>query len=126
MRNIRAVFVPILLLAALCALAWFDLSIPIIAEFSFIWDVILGTVLGIALAWLPTLSGFTSKRNQLTGMFWVGGFLALLLVFYQYMVLVTGLNVEALTVISSPGPRMRIVEGAFLGYCSFTAGRGKV
>ena len=126
MRNVRAVMVPVLLLAAVVALAWFDLQIPIVAHFDFIWDVLLGGALGAGLAFLPVMSGFTVRRNALTSMFWVCGFLSLLLIFYQYMTMVTGLRIEVLAFLASPGPRMRIAEGVILGYCSFIAGRGKI
>lgn len=126
MRNIRAAIMPILLLIAICALAWLDVELPIVAHFSFIWDVLLGGALGAGLVFLPTLSGFTVRRNALTGMYWVCGFLSLLLVFYQYMTLVTGLHIDAIAFLDNPGPRMRIIEGTILGYCSFVAGRGKI
>lgn len=126
MRNLRTLFVPILMLAALCALAWFVLELPIIAHFDFIWDVLLGALLGAAFAWLPQLTGFPSRKNAQAGMLWACGFLSLLVIFYQYMTLVTGLHIDFLAFLATPGPRLRIVEGAFLGYCSFIAGRGKL
>lgn len=126
MRNVRAALVPILLLIAVCALAWFNIDLPFIAEFSFIWDVVLGAVLGIGIALLPALSGFTIRRNAFTSMYWICGFMALLLIFYQYMTMVTGLHADFLEFMTHPGPRMRIVEGVILGYCSLIAGRGKI
>lgn len=126
MRNVRAVLVPIGLLLALGALAWLVIDVPIIAHFDFIWDVLLGALLGAGLAVLPAWAGYPPKRNAQTGMFWACGFVALLLIFYQYMTQVTGLGIEALAFLSTPGTRMRIVEGAFMGYCSLIAGRGKM
>lgn len=126
MRKVQAVLVPLLILAALVALAWLQVDVPIIARFDFIWDVILGAALGLGLALLPQLSGFAPRKNALTSMFWVCGFITLLVVFYQYMSLVADLHIAALSFLSSPGPRMRLIEGALLGYCSFVAGRGKV
>lgn len=126
MRNVRAIIVPILLLVILCALAWLQVQLPIVAAFDFIWDVILGAALGVGLSLLPVLSGFAVRRNAMTSMLWVCGFLSLLLIFYQYMTLVTGLQLDSLAFLATPNTRMRIVEGAILGYCSFTAGRGKI
>ncbi len=125
MRNFRAAVIPVLLLAAACALAYFDLKFDRVAHFGFIWDVLLGAALGAALVLLPSMSGFSARKNALTSMYWVCGFTALLLVFYQYMTLVTGMRIESLAFLSNPGPRMRIVEGVLLGYCSLMAGRGK-
>lgn len=126
MRNIRAVFVPILVLAALMALAWLEVQLAAVARFDFIWDVLLGCVLGMALALLPGLAGFAQKKNVMTSMLWVCAFLALLLVFFQYMTLVTGMRVEGLSFLTTPGTRMRVVEGAVLGHCTVIAARGKL
>lgn len=126
MRNVRAVLVPVVMLAAVVALAWLQVEVGAVAHFDFFWDVLLGVALGAALALLPQMAGFPAKRNTLTGMFWVCGFLALLLIFYQYMTLVTGMQVEALHFLAAPGARLRIVEGVMLGYCSFVAGRGRI
>ena len=126
MRKARAVVVPALLLAAVTALAWLNVSLDQVAHFAFIWDVLLGAVLGAGRALLPQMAGFGARKNALTGAFWVVGFLSLLLIFYQYMNLVTGIRVEALSLLAGPGPRMRIAEGTILGYASFIAGRGKL
>ena len=126
MQGFRAMMVPVLLFAAFLLLGAVDLQIPAIAHFDFIWDVLLGAVLGAGLAWLPTLAGFKAKRNATTSMFWICGFASLLIIFYQYMSLVTGSAIQALAFLNVPIARLRIVEGAMLGYCSFVAGRGMV
>lgn len=126
MRNLRVLVVPLLVFIALCALAMFHFDIPIIADFDFIWDVLLGAVLGAAFALLPAMSGFPVRRNAQTGIFWGCGFLSLAVIFYQYISQVTGMRIDALTFLASPGTRARIVEGAMLGYSSLTAGRGKI
>lgn len=126
MRNVRVAVLPILLMAAATALAWWRPEVHAIAHFSFIWDVLLGAVLGALLALLPQLSGFTPRRNAATGMFWVCGFVSLLLIFYQYATMLTGLSIEAISFLAMPNGRMRVIEGAFLGYCSVLAGRGKI
>lgn len=126
MRNIRAAIVPVLLLAVVYALAWVQLTIDQIAQFDFIWDVLLGIVLGLGLAFLPGMAGFAQRRNSVTTMFWICGFLSLLVIFYQYISLVTGMRINEIAFLTAPGPRLRIVEGALLGYCSCVAGRGKI
>lgn len=126
MRNLRMIIVPLLILAAISTLAMINVNITAIAHFVFIWDILLGAALGAGLALLPALSGFPTRRNAQTGMLWVCGFISLLLIFYQYMTLVTGMHIDALTFLASPNTRMRIVEGAVLGYTSLLAGRGKL
>lgn len=125
MRNFRAIAMPLLLLAAITALAYANVSVDRIAQFGFIWDVLLGAALGAGLALLPPAAGFPGKRNALTAMFWVCGFATLLIIFYQYMTLMTGMNIETIAFLGNPNGRMRVVEGAMLGYCSIFAGRGK-
>lgn len=125
MRKVRAALLPMLLLIGLTALAWLDVRLDRVAHFGFIWDVLLGLMLGMGLCALPALSGFSARRNALTGMYWVCGFASLLLIFYQYTNLLTGVSAEPLAFLTDPGPRMRIVEGALLGFTSLMAGRGK-
>lgn len=126
MQKLRVAVVSVLVFVALGALAWLRLDVSFIAHFDFIWDVLLGLALGAAFAWMPTFTGFAVRRNAATGMFWICGFLFLLVIFYQYMTLVIGLHVEQLDFLAAPSTRMRVIEGAVLGYCSFTAGRGKI
>jgi hypothetical protein len=126
MRKIRVAAMPLLLLAALWALAGWRAELPQIAHFDFIWDVLLGGAVGAGFALLPQMASLGGKRNGLTGLFWVCGFVALVLVFYQYISLVTGVSAQGLGFLENPGTRTRMVEGAVLGYCSFVAGRGKL
>ncbi len=126
MRNARAAIIPVLLLAALIALSCFELQFDRLANFPFIWDVLLGAAAGIGLSMLPQLSGFSQKKNAATSMYWICGFAALMVIFYQYITSVTGMGFPPVAFLSSAGPRMRIIEGVVLGYCSTVAGRGKV
>ncbi|MCL1963941.1 MAG: hypothetical protein FWF69_02635 [Firmicutes bacterium] len=126
MRKFRAAAMPLVVLAAICSLAYFSLQVGAIAKFDFIWDTLLGAALGVGLALLPALSGFGARRNAYTSMYWLCGFAALLLIFYQYMSTVTGMRIEGLEFLSSPGQRMLIAEATILGFCSVVAGRGKV
>ena len=126
MRNVRAAIMPLLVLALVVALSYYELKVGSIAKFDMIWDVLLGGAIGVALALLPSLSGFGAKRNALTGMYWVCGFTVLLLIFYQYMTSITGSQISGLYFLSNPAPRMCVAEGTVLGFCSMIAGRGKV
>lgn len=126
MQKIRAAVMPVLLLVLAYGLAWYNINISEIAQFDFIWDALLGVLLGIALAMLPTMSGFKLRKNAATGMYWICGFLTLLLIFYQYMTMVTGMKLDVLAFMHPTTARVRIVEGVILGYCSLIAGRGKI
>jgi hypothetical protein len=126
MRKIRAAVVPLIALVLVCALASFDAQIESVAQFSFMWDVLLGVFVGVILALLPAMCGFSARQNALTSMFWIGGFASLLLIFCQYMSLVTGMQLKDLPFLSGAMPRARIAEGVMLGYCSLIAGRGKI
>ncbi len=126
MRRIRAITVPLFVLAAACALALQNLQLDSVANFSFIWDVLLGSAVGVGLALLPAMSGFPGRQNGLVPMFWVCGFISLLMIFYQYMSAITGMHIQGLAFLAVDNPRVRIVESVLLGYCSMTAGRGKI
>ena len=126
MHRLKAAVVPVLMLVLAVTLAHSSLSVPQVSHFEFVWDVLLGAALGAFLSVLPSMAGFGSKRNALTGMLWVGGFVTMILVFYQYISLVTGVAIDSLSLIAAPSQRMRIVEGTMLGYLSFTAGRGRI
>jgi hypothetical protein len=126
MRKVRVALMPVLLLAALWALAGWRVDMPRIAHFGFIWDLLLGAALGAGFALLPQFASIGSKREALTGYFWFGGFVTLLLVFYQYISQVLGISAQALRFLENPDTRTRIIEGAVLGYCSFVAGRARL
>lgn len=126
MRKLRAAAVPLLILSGLVLFASLDVTLDAVAHFAFIWDVLLGALLGAAFALLPQLAGFGGKRNVLTAMCWVGGFCAMMLIFFQYISLITDFRVHSMAFLAAPGPRARIVEGAALGFFSFVAGRGSL
>jgi len=126
MLGLRAIFVPVALFALLILIASFDFTIGMIAEFAFIWDVAVGILLGVALAALPALSAFKGVGDKNLAFFWVCGFCSLLLIFVQYMSTVVGLQTEGAAFAPPTNARMRIIEGAILGYCSLVAGREKI
>ena len=127
MKKLRAMLCPVAVLLVLSMLALWNVTVQAIAYFGFIWDVLLGAALGISLALLPTFCGFGARKNASVSMFWVCGFAALLLIFVQYMSLVTDLALPDLPFLSSSyNGRILVVEGALLVYCSVVAGRGKL
>lgn len=126
MRSLRAAVFPVLLMLALVFLSCLSFELPSISHFEFIWDVLIGGALGAGLAFLPTIAGFEGKRNPLGSKLWIAAFVTMLLVFYQYISLVTRIQLHLLPFLENPGARMRIVEGALLGFLSFAAGRSRV
>ena len=126
MRKLRAILAPGALFALLILIASFDLDIGVIAEFAFIWDVTVGILLGAGLAALPALSAHKGRNDKHLAFFWICGFCALILVFVQYMSTVMGLQTEGAAFVPPTNARMRIIEGALLGYCSLVAGREKI
>ena len=123
MRKIRAIFAPVALFAVLILISSLSPNIEAIAEFEFIWDVAIGIALGAGIATLPALSAFRGVENKRLSFFWVCGFCALVLIFAQYMTTVVGFQTEGPAFIPRTNTRTRVIEGAFLGYCSLVAGR---
>ena len=125
MKRIRSMLCPLLLAAALFALAILGVSIPAIAYFDFLWDVILGILLGGAMNLFPALCGIPAKKNALTCNYWLCFFILLVILGCQYLSLAMRVHIPFLGVLANPSTRLRIVEGTFLGYCAFAASRGK-
>ena len=126
MQKLRAIVAPAALFALLILIASFDFAIALIAEFSFIWDIAVGIMLGAGLALLPALSAHKSANDRNLAYFWICGFCSLLLIFLHYMSTVVGVQTEGAAFVPPTNTRMRVVEGALLGYCSVVAGREKV
>jgi len=124
-KRIRSMLCPILLFAVVAVVAMMGLSIPAIAYFDFLWDVILGVLLGGALNLFPALCAMTPKKNALSGNYWLCFFILLVILCCQYLSLTMNLHIPVLYVLANPSTRLRIVEGAFLGYCAFAAARGR-
>ena len=125
MRRIRAILAPIALFALLIFISSLNLNIGAIAEFSFIWDIALGIALGVGAAALPALSAYKGAGDKHLAFFWICGFCSLVLIFIQYMSTVMGVQTEGAAFVPPTNTRMRVVEGAILGYCSLVAGREK-
>lgn len=126
MRRMRAMLVPIALLALLVLISSQSPNIEAIAAFDFIWDVVVGIALGASIAALPSLSAFNGIEDKRLSFLWACGFCSLIIIFAQYMTTVVGLRTEGFDFIPPTSARMRVVEGAFLGYCSLVAGREKI
>lgn len=86
----------------------------------------MGIACGTVFLLLPSAAGFGAKRNARTSIFWLPAFLALVVIFYQYTALVTGIEAPMLRFLHNPGTHARMVEGAALGYFASAAIRGKI
>lgn len=115
-----------MLLCVLWLLARLDANVTHIARFDFLWDVLSGAAAGVVFCLLPVAGGFGARRNVRTSMLWLPAFFALVVIFYQYAVLVTGLESPPFRFLLGAGTRLRMVEGAAVGYCAAVAARGKI
>lgn len=125
MRKARMIAIPVAMLMLLLLLSFFEVQIDAIAEFTFIWDVMLGIALGVGLVLLPSISGYQYSLTNHTTFLWVCGVIAMVLIFCQYMTTVIGIHAGITPFLPQTNARMRIVEGVFAGYCSFAASLGK-
>ncbi|HML48303.1 MAG TPA: hypothetical protein PKE04_16290 [Clostridia bacterium] len=125
MLKVRVVLLPSLTLVLLIVLARWNVSIGQIAQFSFLWDALLGIALGVGLYLLPGLSGVRPKMHPNAGLYWVPAFLMALLLCLQYMALVTGNALFDQSGLLVSNGRSCVVEGAGLGYCMAQALRAR-
>lgn len=126
MKKLRALIYPTLLLAGLWLLADININYVRIAHFDFILDALIGIVMGVVFAVIPSVGGFGTRRTPQTSMLWLPAFAMLVVLFYQYASLVTGFTSESLRFLFNPTVRLRVTEGAALGYCVTAACRGKL
>lgn len=126
MRKARMIIMPIAILGILLVLCHFEVQLDAIAAFNFIWDIMLGIALGIGIALVPSVYGYKSSQNNQPAYFWVSGFVTMVLIFCQYMSTVISINASITPFLPATNIQMRIVEGAFLGYCSFIAARDRI
>ena len=126
MKNLRALVYPALLLAGLWLLSDINVNFVRIAHCDFLLDALIGVVLGIVFAVIPSAGGFGTRRAPQTSMLWLPAFVMLVLLFYQYAALTTGFGSERVRFLLNPTTRLRVVEGAALGYCVTIACRTKL
>lgn len=120
LRKLTVIAVPLGMLILLC------LVMPLFASVSFFGNVLLGCLVGIALALLLPLAGATRMREPFAHLLWIPAVVILAVLFWQYLAL-TGVRAPLLDPLASADPRVFLVEGAFMAYMitfSVRTGRG--
>ena len=111
LRKLTVIFVPLLLLAALCLLVPALDSLQLL----FFAPVVKGVLMGVALALMLPLAGATRSREPFAGLLWVPALLTLALLAWQF-VASTGVSVPVLDILRTSSQEVVLVEAAFCGY----------
>ncbi len=120
LRKLTVIAVPLGMLILLCLL------MPLFASASFFGCVLLGCLLGIALALLLPLAGATRMREPFAHLLWIPAVVVLAVLFWQYLSL-TGVRAPLLDPLATTDGRVFLIEGAFMAYMitfSVRTGRG--
>lgn len=119
LRKLTVIAVPIALTILLCAL------IPLLTSLGFFGNVILGTLLGMALNLLLPLAGATRMREPFAYLLWIPAAILLLVLTCQYLVSV-GVHSDLLSLLATGDSRIITVESAFAAYMiTFSVRTGK-
>lgn len=116
LRKLTVMVVPLLLLALLCV------TLPLIAacQLGFFAYVVMGILLGVALALLLPLSGATHKREPFAGLLWVPTLLVVAVVVMQYLAYIGKMQ---LPLLATNETMVIFMESAFVGYMGMTCVR---
>ncbi|MBE5796292.1 MAG: hypothetical protein E7327_02815 [Clostridiales bacterium] len=117
-RKLVVIVVPLLLAALLC---W---VFPLLTELGFWTDMLMGALLGAALALLLPLSGATKRREPFAGLMWIPLMLLCIVVAGQYMAAI-GIYVPVLDMFRTTQSQTVLVESAFIGYMAVQVIRTK-
>lgn len=121
LRKIVVILVPLLLLALVCLLT------PLLTSLHpFLGHLLLGALLGTALALLLPLSGATRQHEPFAHLLWIPSLLTLLVLLYQYLSSI-GIRTDALEFLAVTDTRIITLETAFAAYMLtflIRAGRG--
>lgn len=115
-----------MMICGMWLLARMNVNLASVARFDFIWDVAVGAVMGVFFLLLPSAGGFPVKKSTYTAVLWLPAFLVLVVIFYQYVSMISGIEAPFLRLLHNPGTRARMVEGAAVGYCAAAGVRGKI
>lgn len=118
LRKLVVIVVPLLLAALLCWL------FPLLLNLGFWTNVLMGVILGAALALLLPLSGASKRREPFAGLMWLPLLLLCVIVAGQYMAGI-GMYVPVLDLFKTSLPQTVLVECAFIGYMAVQVIRTK-
>ena len=124
LRKLRAMLVPLVLLLVVVLCFGWDAPLPGGASASFLWNVLLGALLGCALCLLPTLTG-SGARERFAAQRWLACVLLALVLLYQYGAAHWGVRIPFLQWMLAENARVLFAEGCVLGCALVTAIRAK-
>ena len=120
-RKLTVLAVPLALMLAVCLL------VPVLSGLGPFFDsVVLGALLGVALALLLPLAGATRLREPFAHLLWIPAAVTLAVLISQYLSSM-GVNIPLLRLLSTLDTRIITVESAFAAYMiafSVRTGRG--
>jgi hypothetical protein len=120
-RKLTVLAVPLVLMLAVCLL------VPVLSGLGpFFGSVVLGALLGVALALLLPLAGATRLREPFAHLLWIPAAVTLAVLISQYLSSM-GVNIPLLRLLSTLDTRIITVESAFAAYMiafSVRTGRG--
>ncbi len=117
-RKLVVIVVPLLLAALLCGM------FPFLLGLGFWSNVLMGGLLGVALALLLPLSGASKRREPFAGLLWLPMLLLCVIVAGQYMTSI-GMEVPVLSMFNTSQEQTVLVECAFIGYMAVQVIRTK-
>ena len=121
LRKGTVIAVPLGMLALVCLGARLAGSMD-----AFFGSLLLGALLGVALALLLPLAGATKLREPFAYLLWIPAALILAVLLYQYLASM-GMEIPVLRLLATNDSRVITVEGAFASYMiafSLRTGRG--
>ena len=120
-RKLTVLAVPLARMLAVCLL------VPVLSGLGpFFGSVVLGVLLGVALALLLPLAGATRLREPFAHLLWIPAAVTLAVLISQYLSSM-GVNIPLLRLLSTLDTRIITVESAFAAYMiafSVRTGRG--
>ncbi len=120
-RKLTVLAVPLALMLTVCLL------VPVLSGLGpFFGSVVLGALLGVALALLLPLAGATRLREPFAHLLWIPAAVTLAVLISQYLSSM-GVNIPLLRLLSTLDTRIITVESAFAAYMiafSVRTGRG--
>ena len=119
LRKLTVIVVPLLLAAGVCTL------LPLLGGLGFFSWVLLGAVLGTALALLLPVSGAGRKKEPFAGLLWLPALLLALAVAYQYTSSMGIWSTPLLSMLETTQTNVILIECTFIAYMAVTCIRTK-